>query len=86
MLEYQKSSPAHSLDENTTADKRVFLKPLAQVRCVNVAFVRAKIFSIAKSCACGAAANDFWYSSMRRPPCLTHMAEAGEKPPQTPTP
>ena len=30
------------------------------------------------SCACGAAANDFWYSSMRRPLCLTHTTLAGE--------
>ncbi len=37
MLGYQKSSPAHSLDEKTAADKRVFLKPLAQFSFVNVA-------------------------------------------------
>jgi hypothetical protein len=44
MLGYQKSSPAHSLDEKTAADNGVFLKRLAQVSCVNVALVRSKIF------------------------------------------
>jgi hypothetical protein len=64
MLEYQKSSPAQALYPQTAA-------------CIVSA--RTKLFSNTRSGGAGAAADDFWYPSMRKPLHPHRLMHSGEK-------